>query len=173
MFAVTKLNTKAFKDYGLIGGKLQIQAYIYMVCMVINQSNVNEASKLLAGTIAVETNNGETPDNSPTYGEGLTQFDRGTFDYIKGYFSNPKFDEMYNRIKLYLLTDIRNCNYEDLRKSPLLSIIYARLLYFTVNEPIPFDTQSQYTYYKKYYNSVLGATTLSKYMEAQKVAVFT
>lgn len=172
MLTATRLNTQSFKDYGLIGGKLQIQAYIYMACMVINQANVNEASKLLAETIAVETNNGTAKDYSVTYGEGLTQFDRGTFEYIRTYFSNPKYDEMYNRIKLYLLTDIRSCSYQDLRKSPLLSIIYARLLYFTVDAPIPLDVVGRFAYYKKYYNSVLGATTLAKYLTAQKEAVF-
>lgn len=170
--ATLKINTNEFKYYGLIGGELQIKAYIYLACMIVNQGNVNEASKLLAETIAIETKNGKAQDFSANYGEGLTQFDSGTFNYIRQYFSASKWDNLANNIKALLLVDIRNAQYTDLRKSPLLSIIYARLLYYTINEPIPLTKDGRYDYYKKYYNSYKGASTYAKYIESSKIAVF-
>lgn len=162
-----QMNTNEYKHYGLIGGDIQIMSDILLACTIINASNVNEASKLLADTIAVESMNGKAIDYSTQYGEGLTQFDKGTFEYIKEYFKDSKYNNMHQRIKNFLFIDIRSANYEDLRKRPLLSIIYARLLYFTINEPLPTgDVFARYEYYKKYYNSVLGKTTLTKYVNA-------
>lgn len=157
------MNSNQFKYYGVIGGDLQITAYIKIACRVVSKSNADEAELLLSELIAVESNNGNATDYSPNYGEGLTQFDKGTFKEVQSYYMNSKFDNMMNRIKLYCLTDIRSASYEDLRKSPMLSVLMARLLFFKLPNAIPTTKQGRWNLYKKYFNSSLGATTKEKY----------
>jgi hypothetical protein len=167
-----RMTSNEFKYYGLIGGELQIKAFIYMACEVINPSTAEKARKLLAETVAVESKNGKAKDYSGNYGEGLTQFDKGTFEAVKKRFKESRYDNLYDNIKLKLFVDIREANYEDLRKSPMLSIVYARLLYYTFSSPIPEDFNGRWEYYKKYFNSVLGATTKEKYVNASRIAVY-
>lgn len=166
------MQTNEFKYYGLVGGKLQIQAFITMACTVISPSTVHEAKLLLAETVAVESNNGKATDHSDKYGEGLTQFDKPTFEYLKEYYSDNRHLKLIQKIKTYLQVDVLSAEYSDLRKSPMLSIVFARLLYLKVPEKIPASKVGRWSYYKKYFNSVLGATTEGKYMSAMKIAVF-
>ncbi len=166
------MNSTEYKNYGLIGGNVQIQAYIYMACKVISPTTVENAKLLLAETIAVESKNGQVADNSLTYGEGLTQFDKPTFIDVKKTFSDIKHVELLKRIKTFLNVDILTAEYEDLRKSPMLSIVMARLLYLRVPESIPDTDFGRWAYYKRWFNSSLGATTESKYMNAKKFSVY-
>lgn len=161
-----------FLYYGLIGGTQEIANIINNVCIVISPNTATNAKLLLAETVAVESNNGQAKDYGKSYGEGLTQFDKGTFEYIKEYYKTKKYDTLYNNILSDLKIDIRIANYSDLRKSPLLSIIYARLLYLKVPFAIPSTKQGRWEYYKKWYNSSLGATTQAKYYDASIVAVY-
>lgn len=167
-----QMNTNKFLYYGVIGGDLQIKAYIKMVAYVVNKDNSKDAELLLAETIAIESQNGNAKDYSKNYGEGLTQFDRATFEAIKNRFSLSKNFALVERIKTYLFTDITKINYDQLRTNPMASIIYARLLYLTVPAPIPTTFQGRWEYYKKYYNSVAGASTVGKYIESQKIALY-
>lgn len=166
------MESKEYKFYGLIGGELEIKSKILMACRVISPGTVDKAKLLLAETIAVESRNGQATDYSEAYGEGLTQFDRGTFEYIKEYFSKPKYQELRAKIKTYLQVDITKAKYKDLRKSPMLSIVFARLLYYKVPYAIPETLIGRWQYYKQHFNSVKGATTQSKYMSAREYAVF-
>lgn len=166
------MQSKEYKYYGLIAGELQIKSEIILVCKVISPNTVDEAKLLMAETIAVESHNGKATDYSPNYGEGLSQFDRGTFNYIKDYYSQSKYKDLRDRIKLYLNKDITIAKYEDLRKSPRLSAIFTRLLYYKVPYAIPTTLIGRWQYYKKWFNSVQGATTESKYMRAREYAVF-
>ena len=167
-----QMTKNEFKYYGLLFGENQIKAFITLACKVISPGTEKEASLLLAETIAVESDNGKAKDYSASYGEGLTQFDKGTFDYIQSYYSLSKFDTLTNKIKALLLVDVKNSDYTDLRKSPMLSIIFARLLYLKVPAKIPNTKFGRWEYYKKYFNSSLGATTQAKYYAAAKKAVY-
>ena len=169
---VYRMNTNQFKYYGLLFGEAQIKAYITLVCKVVSPATEKNASLLLAETIAVESDNGNARDYSEAYGEGLTQFDKGTFDYIKNYYSASKYEDLRAKIRMYLTIDLLSANYTDLRRSPLLSILFARLLYLKVPANIPNDKFGRWEYYKKYFNSSLGATTQSKYYTASQKAVY-
>ena len=166
------MESKEFKQYGLIAGEPQIQAYILMTCSVISPATVDKAKYLLAETIAVESLNGKATDHSTAYGEGLTQFDKPTFEDVKQHFLKPRYKDLKDKINTLLNVDIQNIEYSDLRKSPMASIVFARLLYFRVPHPIPSTLLGRWQYYKKWFNSSLGATTESKYMRAQQYAVF-
>ena len=166
------MQSKEYKFYGLIAGETQIQASILMACTVISPGTVDKAKLLLAETIAVESLNGRATDHSKEYGEGLTQFDKPTFEDVKQHFNQTRYKELKNKINTFLNVDIGTIQYEDLRKSPMASIVFARLLYLRVPYPIPDTLIGRWQYYKKWFNSVLGATTESRYMKAQKLAVF-
>lgn len=169
---VIRMNTNQFKYYGLLFGEPQIKAYITLVCKVVSPTTEKNASLLLAETIAVESDNGNARDYSESYGEGLTQFDKGTFEYIKDYYSASKYEDLRAKIRMYLTIDLLSASYTDLRRSPLLSILFARLLYLKVPKNIPDDKYGRWEYYKKYFNSSLGATTEAKYYTASKKAVY-
>ena len=172
LLGVYRMNLPEYKYYGLIGGTLQIQYCIHMTCTVISPNNADDAKLLLAETVAVESNNGNATDYSQNYGEGLTQFDKPTFLDIQDYYSNSKYSYLMDRIKLFLQVDVLGADYTDLRKSPMMSIVFARLLYLRSPGAIPTTKIGRWQYYKKYFNSVLGATTESKYLKASSNAVF-
>lgn len=167
-----KMTTNEFKYYGLLFGEPQIKAFITLACKVISPLTEKQASLLLAETIAVESDNGKAKDYSPNYGEGLTQFDKVTFEDVKNYYKAVKYDGLANKIRGYLMQDIRYAKYEDLRISPMLSIVFARLLYLRVSENIPTTKEGRWLYYKKWFNSSLGATTRAKYYIASSEAVY-
>lgn len=169
---VYRMNLPEYKYYGLIGGQLQIQFCIHMASTVISPGTAEEAKLLLAETVAVESLNGKAIDYSPNYGEGLTQFDRPTFEDVKLTFSNPKYDDLLSRIKTFLNVDVLRADYTDLRKSPMMSIVFARLLYLRSPGAIPKTKIGRWQYYKRFFNSVQGATTELKYMDKSKLAVF-
>lgn len=172
LWGVWTMKQNRFKYYGLIGGDLQIKAQIKMACLVINPNNAEESELLLAELIAVESNNGRTTDYSEEHGEGLTQFDFGTFEEIKKYFLQDKFNDLRDKIKTFCLVDIKTLQYHELRLSPMASIIMARLLFYKYPEPIPNTKEERWELYKKRFNSELGATTKDKYYIASNNAVF-
>ena len=165
------MNTNQFKFYGVAVGDIQIQAFIKIACYIINPTNAKESELLLSELIAVESNNGNAVDFSPNYGEGLTQFDRSTFDYVKTHFSQLKYTDLMGKIKTYCMVDLQNAKYEDLRKSPMLSIVMARLRFYMLPNSIPDTKLERWELYKKYFNSELGATTKEKYYTASFNAI--
>lgn len=172
LYGVYTMNTNKSKYYGVIGGELQIKAFIKIACIVINPSNAKESELLLSELIAVESDNGNAKDYSQNYGEGLTQFDRSTYESVKTYFLQSKFKDLLQKIKTYCLVDVANSTYQDLRVSPMLSIVMARLLFYKLPHSIPADKYDRWLLYKKYFNSELGATTKDKYYLASNKSVF-
>lgn len=161
------------KYYGIGFGDPQIRLYVKLACFAVSPSNAKEAELLLLETIAVETNNGNAKDYSPIYGEGLTQFDRPTFNYIKKEITtNKNYRSVYNRVKAICFVDVANLQYEDMRKKPLANIVLSRLLYFVKPGAIPTTFDGRWKYYKKWWNSTAGATTYQKYVRASKRALY-
>ena len=172
IWGIYTMKSNKYNYYGVVGGELQIKASIKIACNVINPSNAKESELLLSELIAVESDNGNATDYSPDYGEGLTQFDRPTFESVKAYFLQSRFKDLLQKIKTYCLVDVANATYEDLRVSPMLSIVMARLLFYKLPHSIPADKYDRWLLYKKYFNSELGATTQDKYYLASNNAVF-
>lgn len=116
---------------------------------------------LLLETISVETNYATTKDTSLKSGFGLTQFDGIAFTDVLVRTSQT------NRLKCstYFDFDIDDVVIEDLQSDPLKSIIFARLKYKLIPEPIPTTLHGRAKYWKQYYNSYLGAGTVEHYIE--------
>lgn len=158
------MNSNSFKHYGVppIGKDVFISTMVNYVCFVLGNGSNNNADLLLSETIKSETQNATAIDFSKDYGEGLGQFDRGTFNDVINRISQKKVE----RIKMYFGVELSKLKYEDLRNSPLMSIVMIRLKYLLVPAPIPVDTRQRYEYYKKYYNSISGKATLSHWAES-------
>jgi len=154
----------SFKYYGVpkLGKDQIIDGLIYYVCGLLGNGKNNNAFIMIRETLMSETLYGEAKDYSEEYGEGLGQFDKIAFEDVQKR-ANLKHKKI---IKEYTNLDIEECNYEDLRKNSLLSIIFVRLKYLLIEECIPVNIKDRYNYYKKYYNTVLGKATLDHFLKA-------
>lgn len=170
IFTGVRMSSNEFNYYGLIAGEMQLKSEILTVCKIIAPHNADDAALLLAETIAVESRNGKAKDYSPNYGEGLTQFDKIGFNEVKRFIKNKPV--LHQKILDHLGINVLGSNYNQLRKSPRLAIVFGRLLYLSKPNAIPTTLQGRWEYYKKYFNSTEGATTKSKYYAALKYAVF-
>jgi hypothetical protein len=155
------MKSNSFKYYGVpsTGKDTIIKAIISYVCFILGNGSNNNADLLISETIKSETQNAEAIDYSKEYGEGLGQFDRGTFDDVIARVSKEKKEKVYK----YFLINLDNAKYEDLRHSPMLSVILIRLKYLLIPSAIPIDRKERYEYYKKWYNSINGKATLAHF----------
>ncbi len=118
------------------------------------------ARRLLLETASAETLMGKAIDTSWNTGIGIMQFDEIGFDDVKQRTPQSKKDLV---LKAYGI-DIDRVNHTDLRWSPLLSVIFARLKYMLVPSKIPTNIQGRAAYWKRWYNSELGAGTIEHYV---------
>jgi len=111
------------------------------------------ASQLLLGTLAIESLFGKYLRQRSKYefdinkhGLGIFQIEKNTFNWLK-------------RKYLHRFPIIAGMSFEQLEYDLRASIIFARLRYLVVREPLPAanDIKSMAEYWKKYYNaSVYG-----------------
>jgi len=122
----------------------------------------DNAKKLMLEVSAAETDMGNAIDKSWFTGIGLMQFDKIGFDDVLQRTSKNK--------KALILKcfgiDIDRVVHTDLRWSPLLSVIFARLKFMLVPGLIPNQQEDRARYWKKWYNSSLGAGTPEHYIKA-------
>lgn len=142
--------------YGVNGGSPAILQMIEEVASNFTLgANKQNLKALLFEITAVESGFGTSIDNTLTSGEGLTQFDRITFDEIKSF--------MIRRgVTAY---NIQNTAYEALRTNPRLSLLMTRYFFYArVSSPIPSDIQGRAAQWKEYYNTYFGAGTEAAYI---------
>ncbi|WP_345984323.1 hypothetical protein WCX49_06710 [Sulfurimonas sp. HSL-1656] len=134
------------------------------------------ARLLLLETAAAETDMGNAIDRSWFTGIGLMQFDPIGFDDVKER-TPARIKKIVNQ---YFGIDIDRATINDLRWSPMLSVVFARLKYRLIPEPIPkklissvpFDIDDpemidgRDAYWKRHYNSMAGAGTPEHYVKA-------
>ena len=145
--------------YGLVNDD-QLDQYIEKVVDVLGGGD--PAVKLLAETAAAETNYGKAVDRSWNVGVGVMQFDPIGFDDVKARTSERVKDIVQKEFGII----IDRTYIGDLRHSPMLSVIFARLKYRLIPSPIPADVHGRAAYWKKWYNSELGAGTIDHYLHA-------
>lgn len=150
---------RSFLYYGLTTRK-QLNDHIAAVVEEIGGGVA--AENLLIETASAETNIGKTLDRTWMAGIGIMQFDRIGFDDVK--MRTPQ------RLKMKVLqrfgVDIDRAEHTDLRYSPLLSVIFARLKYRLIPDPIPQTLEERGLYWKKHYNSYAGKGTVDHYITA-------
>lgn len=121
---------------------------------------------LLFGTACVESDFSPRFQDSAGDAIGLFQIEYGTFkDLWERYI--PLYPEIYTAILREFSSDGQTIRFEDLQKSDLLCGIFARMKYAQFPEPAPRrdDIRSQGEYYKKYYNTHLGAGSAENYVK--------
>lgn len=149
---------RSFMFYGLLS-RDQLEHTIDKVVSVLGGGV--PAKKLLLETAAAETDLGKAIDTSWNVGIGIMQFDKIGFDDVKQRTSAAK----KALIERTFGIDIDRVEYTDLRWNPLLSVIFARLKYLLVPGAIPDTIQGRAAYWKKWYNSELGAGTPEHYID--------
>ena len=148
-------------QYG-ITSDMQVLAGIEWVCDVFSNSSNNTAKLLLEKTIRHESKLGNWWDSSSKYGEGVAQIDKPTFDWIIDKLKQDNYLKTRNLFNKHFGFPLSTLEYEDLRTIPNTSIFLCRMRYIFVPDAIPFDNDSQYRYYKKWWNGN-GSATLEKW----------
>lgn len=136
------------------------------VCECLGNGANNSAHDLLLETTGAETVRGEFYDATKGAGMSISQIDEDPFRDIYSRTSRK------NKLKVFEYFGIHLdwVEWEDLRYSPLLALIFTRLKYKLVKEEIPKDLLGRAKYWKKYYNSYHpnAKGTIEHYIEANR-----
>ncbi|MFI7944595.1 hypothetical protein [Citrobacter freundii] len=148
-------------NYGL-ANKRDAVLFAEAVCNVIGGGKNNSAVLLCVETAAAETLLGDFKDPTPNgAGTGLTQVDFGTFEWLRDKYKNSRYSSVL--LKEFGV-DLGRTVYQELKTSPLLAMLFCRLRYLAVSEPIPQTREGRAAYWKKYYNTSAGKDTPQDYL---------
>lgn len=147
-------------NYGLIS-KQDAVGYAQAVCGVLGGGA--NAVALLVETAAAETLLGDYKDPTPTSaGTGLTQVDLGTFEWLRTKYQGTT---LAGTLLTTFGIDLSRTVYQELRTSPLLSMIFCRLRYLASPGAIPETREGRADYWKRNYNTAAGKGTPVDYLK--------
>ena len=153
--------------YGVLE-KRNIKDMASAVCSAIGHGHHGRAVELLVETCAAETQLAETKDTTLySAGAGVAQVDEGTFNWLKDKYKSHR---LARDIKRKLGVDLKLVSYRELDFSPLISLIFARLRYWTVSEQIPATQEARAKYWKDHYNTSKGKGSPEEYLERCKAS---
>ena len=112
-------------------------------------------------TAATETQFSTYRDPSWEAGMGLCQFDKMPFYDIK----NRAFQKDKRKIREEFDIAVEKVEWEDLRFSPGLSLVFCALFYRLVPESFSEKREKRGELWKKRYNTVLGKGTVEHFLE--------
>lgn len=144
--------------YGLTDFKELENHILHVVACFGGGSN---AISLLFGTCAAETNLGKTRDIHSESGFGLCQFDKIAVEDVIARTRQHNKDIVEEHFGI----DIDSVTPGMLDCSPLLSLIFCRLFYMLIPEPIPGDIEGRAAYWKKHYNKT-GKGSIEHYLDS-------
>ena len=148
--------------YGLTHPE-QVVQMATAVCDAIGHGSNGHGVELLVETAAAETLLGTYKDpHQYGAGVGLTQCDLSTFEWLQSKYGNHR---LGRAIEKAFGINLLNVHYVELATSPLLSLLFCRLRYYTVPAPIPPNRKGRATYWKEHYNTLAGKGTASEYLE--------
>ncbi len=162
-----------FKCYGINSDAELTAAIEYTVQNFAMGANVDNLRAMLRETAITESNYGRAIyNNKRGFGYGAFQFDPIG---MKQSLLVAESKGQLNKIRLLSLTtsDLSPANYKgvyenDLQLKSTLQAILCRMYYAGIREAIPSTLEGRARYWKKYYNSVLGAGTPEKYIARVK-----
>lgn len=150
--------------YGVISQQALFDTAV-AVCDVMGHGS-GYAVELLMETAAAETLCGTYRDTTDySAGTSVMQIDEGTFDWLQGKYANTAVAKC---LKEQMDIDISRVSYRELEHNPLLGMIWARMRYMAVKQPIPKTLEERAAYWKKWYNSVEGKGTPEEYLDRVK-----
>lgn len=119
-------------------------------------ANKENLKKMLFEIVATESDFGNAVDKSQSYGEGLTQFDKITYNELRGEILK-RGESPYN---------LKNVSYETLRENPKVQIFMTRyFIYRRIPHAIPSTIELRASDWKKYYNTIYGKGTVDHYIK--------
>jgi len=125
-----------------------------------------DAVNLLMGTCAQESHLGEYIKQIKGPALGIFQMEPATFvDIIDNYLYYHPVKRM---AKIIAVCKASHISPEDLRWNLKLSICFARIHYLRVPEKLPNSIEGYAAYWKKYYNTYLGAGTEEEFIHNYK-----
>lgn len=147
--------------YGL-AKKSHLREIIVEVCNTLGHGGPNNcAVDLMLETAAQETHCGQLRDSTPNgAGRGIFQIDPIAFNDIIQRTRSADATMVFNQFAV----DIKTVRHDALDHSPLLSAIFCRLFYKLIPEAIPATLAERAAYWKKYYNTELGAGSVGAYI---------
>ena len=121
----------------------------------------NPAIELLMGTWAVESNGGHFLKQLGG-GPALSawQIERVTYNDVIGRIPKHFRDVLSDTIGKPVADD----DFPKIENNHKFAVQIARLKYYLIPEELPYNTIERAKYWKKYYNTPLGAGTVDKYM---------
>lgn len=142
----------------------------WSVCDVLGGGINHCAAPLLVETSQQETMLGTFADHYPYgAGVGLCQFDQIAFVDVK----RRTRASTALAIKKHWGINLNLVQHRELAFSPLLSLVFCRLFYRLIPEPIPNSMGERAQYWKRYYNTAKGKGTATDYIYAAKAISFT
>ncbi|MES2182350.1 MAG: hypothetical protein V4493_09660 [Pseudomonadota bacterium] len=139
----------------------QVKLFAQAVCEILGGGD--NAVRLLCETAAAETQCGTAVDRTPNgAGRGLFQCDKSPFTDTVTRAKQSDIDAL----KTAFGFDLREIDWATLNYSPLIAAAVCRLHYKLRPGSIPLDLKGRAEYWKKQYNSVLGAGTVGHYLES-------
>lgn len=151
------MQTPSYLTYGVIDledlksiAKETAKKYSY-------NANIDNLYKLLLETAIVETDAGNAPDTTPHSGRSIMQFDKIGYEEalrIRKKYGNTDFQAQVN--KGYMS--------DDMQRNPRFAFYLARFFYLGKSGAIPSTLKERANYWKKYYNTALGAGSAEAYI---------
>lgn len=93
---------------------------------------------------------------------GLFQMEPETFKYHLRYLTKKRTDILR---KISLISGVVDFTPENLKTNDIFATCMCRVHYFRIPAPIPDTLEGQASYWKKYYNTYLGAGKVAQYIE--------
>lgn len=152
-------------QYGYFKDLKSLVEQVDIVCETLDSDAVFTKSRLMVlETLAQETKLGLISDSTKRAGMGIAQFDRIGFRDTRHrcLYSSHNY---YETIKDAFNINIGLVEWKSLRYNPFLSILFCRLKYKLVPEPIPATIQDRWLYYKQHFNSYEGKAKKKEYIE--------
>lgn len=144
----------------------QKQLRKYIVVPVLQDLGMwsRDAEDLVMGTIAVESNGGQyirQIGGGPAL--GICQIEMATHNDIAYRYLAARPDLLSKVLKA---ANVINLSSDHLMSNLKYAVAICRLKYFMIPTKIPGDLAGQAAYWKRYYNTPLGAGTEQKYIRA-------
>jgi hypothetical protein len=150
-------------NYGFID-KECINLQAKAICDALGNGKNGVADKMIIETAIAETALGKIEDKTKSAGMGICQFDKMPFYDIR--------DRNMHRQRVILKklgVDISLVEWEHLRYSSFLSLLFCRLFYKLIPYEIPLKIEDRARYWKKHYNTELGKGSVEHFMEMNNV----
>lgn len=161
------IGAKRMQWYGILSDSEIDNAIEKIVENLSLGADKNHLRALLRETAITESNYGKTPDFTPNSGKGVFQIDKIGFQDAINQNSNIKSQVL----KLGYNLDLLDYAKPEVTQDVVLNTLIARLLYYKKPGSIPSTREGRAAYWKKYYNSILGAGTIQAYLNrSEKLA---